>query len=152
MSETHQRVLQNILLRLHLEKRQNDQQQKMAWSQIHDTISIISNDVPVTEDNLLRIDNEFRSHQNSVQDHIEEFPSVKESAKENEHCLNRMKAIYDLSGEEIESLKQRLEVGSVISFDGTLTWKISDVEQKISMYMTKICEHRSLRNFFLIAR
>jgi hypothetical protein len=126
LSETHQRVLLSILIQL--------QSKKKALLPIDNTISTISNDVVLTEDSILQIENEFCSRQNSLQTHIEEFASVTERDRENEHCLNIMEAIYRLSDEDIQSLKQRLENGSIIYFDGSLTWKISDIEEKLSTY------------------
>jgi hypothetical protein len=132
LSETHQRVLLNIILRMQMS---NDQQQNMALSQIHDTISTLSMSAAVIGDNTIRIDSERFSHRKSLQDLIQEFSSVAELVTENEYDFNRINAVYDLSGQEIGLLKQRLENGRIISFDGTLMWKISNVEQLIGMYL-----------------
>ena len=105
----------------------NNQHQQVALSHVDDTISTLLNNAAVMDDNILRINHELCSYQNSLDVQIQEFSAAKELAEENEHDLNIIGTSCHLLNQEIHSLKQRLEERHVVSVDGTLLWKISDI-------------------------
>jgi len=138
LSETHQQILPKILLRLHSIKIKNDQLEKMAFNQINNTISILSNDVTMIENNIQQIDHEYCSHENSLQTVAQDLTSLEILTEDNDNYLHRMKFIQNILRQDIDLVKHRFEDGEVVSFNGTLIWKISDVQQKIGMHVSTL--------------
>jgi GTP-sensing pleiotropic transcriptional regulator CodY len=127
LTETHQRVLLHIVLRL-----QSGQiQDHLEFSQVNNMISDVLNNVTVIDDNVHRIDNECCSYKMSLRVFNQEFDSLKMLAEENENRLRVTRAVQDFSLQVTESLKQRVDDRQAQTFDGTLEWKISDVRQKM---------------------
>ena len=98
---------------------------------LHDRLSTALNDAAVTERNLQRIDTERRFQENSLQVISKKLFSLQTIYQEYVDPA----PVQNFLREEIRSLKWHLEDGPLISFDGTLKWRISGVEDKRRMYL-----------------
>ncbi len=109
--------------------------EKLVFSQLNDTISSLSNDVIIVQNNLQQIDHDYHSYEASLQVVTQDLLSLKMLSKDNDNYLSIMTSQQDILREDINLIKECLEGGQIISFDGTLLWKISDIQQRFCMFI-----------------
>ncbi|CAF3788483.1 unnamed protein product [Rotaria sordida] len=133
MTETHQSRLLNILLHLQSIQIKNDQQQQqMRYSQFHDMISILSTDIALLDIRVEQIQYEFYSHQQALQLHTYKLLLLKNLIREVVNYLYQTRTIQDFCMREVLSLEHHFDQRHIISFDGILKWKISNIQEKIN--------------------
>ncbi|CAF0994098.1 unnamed protein product [Didymodactylos carnosus] len=105
-----------------------------------ETISVLTNAVHIIQNENIELNNELLQLTNTFNKCQQEFQEIKETAFENNSCINSMQLNQDLMKQELNTLKDNLET---TSFDGTYLWKIKSVkelitnaqsEQQISIY------------------
>jgi chromosome segregation ATPase len=85
-----------------------------------------------------RLNNESLYLKNSIDTLNKEFSALKLSIQEQNTFLDGLRPNQEILQQDLSSMKQKIEDSQFISYDGTLTWKISNVAGK----MSQICIHK----------
>src|SRR5262249_47101220 len=128
------------------------QQQRMRYLQFHDTMSSLSSDIALSYIRVQQIQHEFDSQQQALQLQTHELALLKNMAQEVENYMYQTRIVQDFCMREVLSLEHHSEHRHIISFNGILKWKISDVQEKISTYIQKKKRIFLLLNLFSILR
>ena len=121
LTERHQRMLSHVL--------RCPPSHRQLTVKFHNRLSVAVNDAVVLERNLQRIGVERVFQENYLRVVLGKLRSCQLiDQKCTEHVATQNFVI-----ENILSLKQHLEDRPLISFDGTLKWRINNVEEKMRM-------------------
>jgi hypothetical protein len=61
--------------------------------------------------------------------------SLRMLSKDNDNYLFRIISVQDNLRKDIDLIKEDSKGEQIISFDGTLLWKISNIQQRFSMFI-----------------
>ncbi|CAF1154765.1 unnamed protein product [Adineta ricciae] len=128
LTSSHQLMVLNILCNL---QRKHDENQKLKFSKILDSLNMTSNEITALDKSLQQIKCEDHLQHNTLQQYDSQILLLKFLSKNIENELNRMKTIQDFYPREIFLLKQQFNAKQLTVFDGILIWKINDVKQKL---------------------
>ena len=104
----------------------NDENNNVQLQQIHETINILVGGISVLNDDIQRLSNESVRMQSSVESLTQDYASLKTSIEEHTAFLNGFNINQGIIQQDLESLKQTVDDMQYASYDGTLTWKITD--------------------------
>jgi predicted nucleic acid-binding Zn-ribbon protein len=79
-----------------------------------------------------RLSNESLQSQLKLQVLSEEATNVKISIEESQGFLQGVKHNQDIVSQDLTSLKEKLDDMQYVSYDGTLVWKITNFQEKMS--------------------
>jgi TNF receptor-associated factor 2/TNF receptor-associated factor 3 len=82
-------------------------------------------------DDTQRLSSESHVYQDALQSFTEDISKVKLAVQETNSLMDAQKSNQQILEQSIASLQQQIEELRNTSYDGTLTWKISDIQQKI---------------------
>jgi chromosome segregation ATPase len=83
-----------------------------------------------------RLNNESLYLKNSIDTLNKELAAVKLSIQEQNTFLDGLRPNQEILQQDLSSMKQKIEDSQFISYDGTLTWKISNVAEKMGQIFT----------------
>ncbi|CAF3710764.1 unnamed protein product [Rotaria sp. Silwood1] len=131
MTGTHQLMLINILRYLQSIKIKNDQQKMMRYSQFHERISNLSGHTSLLYIRMEQIRNQSYSHQQALESKNHELFLLKSLSQNVKNHLDRMRIVQDSCMKDVLSLEYHFEHRQIVSFNGILIWKISNVQERI---------------------
>jgi uncharacterized coiled-coil DUF342 family protein len=100
--------------------------------EIHNTLNILSGGIETLNDDAQRLSNESLQSQIKIQALTEDFLHVKESVEESDIFLEAVKHNQDILNQDLSSLKEKIDDMQYVSYDGSLVWKITNFQEKMS--------------------
>jgi hypothetical protein len=105
---------------------------KVQQEYIKEMIDIFDGGVKALNDDVQRLNDESSQQSQLMKTAEQTSTMLKTSCEESNVGLNALYTNMSILQQNCSSLKQKVEEIQSISYDGTLTWKITDVHQKIS--------------------
>ncbi|CAF1413211.1 unnamed protein product, partial [Didymodactylos carnosus] len=100
--------------------------------QMYETLTTLTPCIPTLSEDSIRLSIESLSHKNLLEWCHNEKNQLKQSIVEIDSYNRAVSANQEMLQQEISSVKQKAEDLKSISYDGTLTWKISNVSEKMA--------------------
>ncbi|CAF1166699.1 unnamed protein product [Didymodactylos carnosus] len=98
----------------------------------HDTITVLSQGIQSLSNDTTRLGAESFRHQNSIQSAFSDVNQLKLSIKETDNYLAAIAPNQEMMQEQLSSIKQKVEETELSFYDGTLTWKVADISNKMA--------------------
>ncbi|CAF1376599.1 unnamed protein product [Rotaria sp. Silwood1] len=102
------------------------------YQEVYETADILVGGIQTLNEDTQRLSYESVKIQNSIDALTGDIPILKLSIQEQNIFLDGLKINQDILQQDVLSLKQKLEDMQFISYDGTLTWKITKFKEKMS--------------------
>jgi FtsZ-binding cell division protein ZapB len=102
--------------------------------EIYETINVLAGGIQILNEDTQRLSNESIRIQTSIESLTQAFATLKISIQEQSAFLDGIKPNQEILQQDVASLKQRVDDMQYVSYDGTLTWKITNVQQKMSKF------------------
>ena len=99
--------------------------------EIFETTDILMNAAEVLSGDLKRLDTESICHQNALDPLTHELALLKTSSQEHNSYLDGTKINQQVIEQDLASIGQKVDDMKTTSFDGSLTWKINNVKEKL---------------------
>ncbi len=99
--------------------------------EVCETIDILAGGIQTLNEDAQRLSNESIQLQNAIEVLTNDFTALKLSVQEQSTYLDGIKPNQEILQQDVSSLKQKVEDLQFISYDGTLTWKISSFNEKM---------------------
>ncbi|CAF2522346.1 unnamed protein product [Rotaria sp. Silwood2] len=153
LSEQHQHVLMNVVRHLksissndiykHLQipsettinHRQRTDNETIQLQEIDEIIKVLLDGVETLNDDLQRLSNESVHHKNLLDSLTPNLSTLKISMEEQNRYLDGIKINQEVLQQDIESMTQKLNDMKTSSYDGTLMWKIINVQEKMGQQL-----------------
>jgi len=103
---------------------------------VSETIDILAGGIQTLDEDSQRLNNESLYLKNSIDSLNKEFAALKLSIQEQNTFLDGLRPNQEILQQDLSSMKQKIEDSQFISYDGTLTWKISNVAEKMGQIFT----------------
>ncbi len=103
--------------------------------EVNETIDILSGGVETLNDDMQRLKSEIVHRQNKLQPVTQELSILKKSIEEQNASIDGIKYNQDVVEQDISLIKQKINDMKSTSHDGTFTWKISDVQEKLGQQL-----------------
>jgi chromosome segregation ATPase len=100
--------------------------------ELYETLNILTGGVEALNDDGQRLSNESLQSQIRLQALIEETSKVQISVEESHGFLQGVKHNQDILSQDLTSLKEKINDMQYVSYDGTLVWKITNFQEKMS--------------------
>ena len=100
--------------------------------ELYETLNILTGGIEALNDDGQRLSNESLQTQIKLQALSEETSKVQASVEESEGFLQGVKHNQDILGQDLTSLQDAINDMLYVSYDGTLLWKISKFQEKMS--------------------
>jgi chromosome segregation ATPase len=104
--------------------------------EIYETIDTLAGGIQTLNEDAQRLSNESLRLKNTMDVLAQDFASLKLSIQEQNAFLDGIKPNQEILQQDVASLKQKLEDMQSLSYDGTLTWKISNFKKKMGKFFT----------------
>lgn len=145
-------MLINIILCLKSKEQNKDQQRMITGVQSCDTISNLLNDASIIDAKLGGFRYESQSKYQSFQLQHDEFLLLKQLAQNVENHSLCIIAVQDFCIQEVSLVNEKFEQRKIPSFDGTIMWKVTDVQEKHCLYFHIENKYTVLLNSYLMFR
>ncbi|CAF1098537.1 unnamed protein product [Adineta steineri] len=99
--------------------------------EVHEVVNILSNGLETLNDDNQHLNNESLRLQIQLQTLTENIPQLKQSIEESNSYLEEVKQSQDILSQDAPSLKEKINDGQNVSYDGTFIWKITNVKEKM---------------------
>ncbi len=99
---------------------------------LYETISILGNGAQTLNEDAQKLNSELHEHEAKLQSLIENTSQVKVAVEEENVLLEGITRNMELLNQDLMSLQERIDDMQYISYDGTLTWKIPNFQEKMS--------------------
>ena len=109
--------------------------QRDDYEHFYEMIKLFSNTIHTLNDEFIRLNSEWSHISQSVETTDKVLPTIKTSVEESSSVVDAMRTNLTILRQELSSLQQKYEEKQVISFDGTLIWKITQFNQKMSKHI-----------------
>jgi len=100
--------------------------------ELYETISILGNGAQTLNEDAQRLNSELHEHETKLQSLIENASQVKGAVEEENALLDGITRNLEILNHDLVSLQERIDDIQYISYDGTLTWKIPNFQEKMS--------------------
>ncbi|CAF1474887.1 unnamed protein product, partial [Didymodactylos carnosus] len=100
--------------------------------QYYEQLTVVTRGIPSLSDDTIRLSSESLRHQHLAQSCQNQTNQIKESFAETETDINVIKLNREILQQEISSMKQKIDDSQSLAYDGTLTWKTSNVSDKMA--------------------
>jgi chromosome segregation ATPase len=108
--------------------------------EVSETIDILAGGVQTLNEDSQRLHNESLYLNIKMDALNKEFAAIKLSIQEQNTFLDGLKPNQEILQQDVASLKQKIDDLQFISYDGILTWKITNFKEKMSQFsFNKIC-------------
>jgi len=150
LTEKHQSVMLSILSQTipHSMNTEGDQQPKSskmdldppqsmiststaANDRLHETIDVLLGSIQVLNDDTQQHSSATLRNQCSLQSLLEDHLKLKIAIQETNISIESLKPNQQVLLQDFAALKQDVEDQQAISYDGTLIWRIADVQKKM---------------------
>lgn len=98
-----------------------------------ETVNILSGGIAVLRDDIERLSNESIRQSQWIKETDGRLETIKVSCEESGSFLSAINMNMSVLQQDFQSLKHQVEQSQSISYDGSLIWKITDVQEKISI-------------------
>ncbi|CAF2853976.1 unnamed protein product [Rotaria sp. Silwood2] len=105
--------------------------------EIYETINILANGIQTLNDDTQSLFNESIRLQSSIESLTQDFSSIKLSILKQSSFLDGVKPNQEILQQDVASVKQKIDDIQYVSYDGTLTWKITNLHEKMSKFGLK---------------
>ncbi len=102
--------------------------------EIDQTRNILSDGVAILKEDEQRLSTEVIHHQQALDILMKNLSKLKISIQEQNAFLDEIKRYQDIIPQELETVKEKINDVKTRSCDGTLLWKITDVQEKRGKY------------------
>jgi chromosome segregation ATPase len=138
-SKQHQNVLMSIVLHLKsvtikTDSRHTIENATIQLQEIDQTRNILSDGVAILKEDEQRLSTEVIHHQQALDILMKNLSKLKISIQEQNAFLDEIKRYQDIIPQELETVKEKINDVKTRSCDGTLLWKITDVQEKRGKY------------------
>ncbi|CAF4053505.1 unnamed protein product [Adineta steineri] len=99
--------------------------------EVHEVVNVLSNGLETLNDDNQHFNNELLRVQIQLQTLTENIRQVKQSIEESHSFLEGFKLNQDILGQDVSSLKEKINDLQNVSYDGTFIWKIINVKEKM---------------------
>jgi chromosome segregation ATPase len=99
---------------------------------LYETISILGNGAQTLNEDAQKLNSELHEHEAKLQSLIENTSQVKVAVEEENVLLEGITRNMEMLNQDLMSLQERIDDMQCISYDGTLTWKITNFQEKMS--------------------
>ncbi|CAF4402378.1 unnamed protein product [Adineta steineri] len=100
--------------------------------EIYEAINILASGIQTLNDDTQRLSTDSVRLQSSVELLTQDFATLKLSVEEQGAFLDGIKPNQEILQQEVASLKQKIDDMQYVSYDGTLIWKITSFNEKMS--------------------
>lgn len=97
---------------------------------IQGAMSTLLNSINVLNDDIQRMNEEIHSDQHPILVLVQQCSLLKILVKAFSDCMSRIEINQNVLYQQLLSLKEDIEDSKTTSFDGTLTWKITNFQEK----------------------
>ncbi|CAF3566686.1 unnamed protein product [Rotaria socialis] len=111
-----------------LETDESNVQQK----DITETMNILAGGTAVLNDDVQRLSSESLQQSLLIEMSSQNLKALKTSCEESKNFMDALSTNMSILQQDCFSLKQKIEESQSISYDGTLLWKISNVQEKMT--------------------
>lgn len=98
---------------------------------VKETINILTTGIETLQEELQQIGDQALQQSQMVEKTEQNMVTVKSSIEESDATLQAQKTNLDILNQSLQTLKQEVEESQYTSYDGTLVWKISNVQEKM---------------------
>ena len=102
--------------------------------EIYETINILASGIQTLNDDTQRLGSEATRLQTTIESLTRDFSSLELGIEEQNVFLNGVKPNQEILQQDVSSLIQKMENMQYVSYDGTLTWKITNFHEKMSKF------------------
>lgn len=103
--------------------------------EVYEAINTLARRAQTLKNETLRVSSESVRLQSSVESLTQELTSLKLSIQEQSAFLDGIKPNQEILQQEVASLKQKVDDAQYVSYDGTLIWKITSFQEKMSKFV-----------------
>jgi chromosome segregation ATPase len=114
--------------------------------EVYETCNLVSGGVETLNDDLQRLATESAHYQNTLNPLTQDLSILKISIQEQNAFLDGIKTNQDLLQQEIASTEQKMNDMKTSSYEGTLIWKVTDVQEKMGQQLFIIFKIKNLRS------
>ncbi|CAF1292199.1 unnamed protein product [Rotaria sordida] len=144
ISDQHQRILANFVRQMSLILSNNLNNHSLIGSyqridmdpnefeKISNATNILLDNIKTLVDELERLTLERDQIHNKLQSFIQETTILKKSIEEENSSIDGINHNQQITEQNLLSMEQKLNNMSLSSYDGTFTWKITNVQEKIT--------------------
>ncbi|CAF1286295.1 unnamed protein product [Adineta steineri] len=136
LTEKHQNIMSSVLIESesYLMNIQNNQQLTSTVSndQLNKTVDIILNSIEVLNDDTQQLSSQTTQAQWLLKDLTEDMSKLSTAVQETQSFTTGLTPNQQVLQQNMNSLKQEIEDYQSISCDGTLLWRITDVQKKMA--------------------
>ena len=100
--------------------------------ELYESISILTDGSQSLNEDMGRLNSELVDHETRLQSAVENAEHVKGAIEEEHTLLEGITRNVELLQQDLMALQERIDDMENISYDGTYTWKISQVQEKMS--------------------
>jgi hypothetical protein len=100
--------------------------------ELYETLNILTGGIEALNDDGQRLSNESLQSQIKLQALAEDTSKVQISVEESQGFLQGVKHNQDILSQDLTSLKEKITDMQYVSYDGTLVWKITNFQEKMS--------------------
>lgn len=125
--ETTERIVSMETDTLHSASNNND----APVQDMYETINIIAKSIQTLRDETERLNVESISIQRNVDTLVQDLSTLKMSVQEQGASIDALNPNQEVLQQDLLSIKQKIDDSQNISYDGTLTWKITNVREKM---------------------
>jgi chromosome segregation ATPase len=100
--------------------------------ELYESISILSSGTQTLNDDAGRLNNDLLEHETKLQSLTENVSQVKVAVEEENALLEGITRNLEILNQDLVSLTEKIDDMQCISYDGTFTWKIPNLQEKMS--------------------
>lgn len=98
------------------------------------TVDTLANSMQVLTDDMCQQSLHIQKTQSSFQSVQEHVSKLQVAVQETQELVDRLEPAQMILRQEFDSVVEKVEDQRQTSYDGTLLWKLTDMQQKIGMY------------------
>ncbi len=102
--------------------------------ELYETIRILGSGTQTLNEDTQRLNSELVEHETKLKNLTENVPQVKVAVEESNALIDETTRNMDVINKELVSLQEKIHDMQYISYDGTFTWKITKVQEKMSKW------------------
>jgi chromosome segregation ATPase len=100
--------------------------------ELYESISILSSGTQTLNEDAGRLNSDLLEHETKLQSLTENISQVKVAVEEENALLEGITRNLEILNQDLVSLTEKIDDMQYISYDGTFTWKITKVQEKMS--------------------
>jgi len=102
--------------------------------ELYETIRILGSGTQTLNEDTQRLNSELVEHETKLKNLTENVSQVKVAVEESNALIDETTRNMDVINKDLVSLQEKIDDMQYISEDGTFTWKITKVQEKMSKW------------------